>query len=63
MHQDFKCDHYETSKTGRTNSQGVLYLADRSLFRNQYGELKVCRVPGYAQFYINQQKQEKEYHF
>ena len=63
VHQDFKCDHYETGKTGRKNNEDILYLADRSLFRNQFGELKVYRVPGYAQFCINQQKQEEKYHF
>ena len=63
MHQDFKGDHYKTGKTGRKNSQDILDLADGSLFWNQFGELKVCRVPGYAQFCINQKKQEKKYRF
>lgn len=63
MHQDFKCDHYKTGKTGRKNTQGILYLADRSLVRNHFGELKVCKVPGYAKFCINQQKQGNKYPF
>lgn len=52
-HQDFRCDHYETDKTGRKNSQDVECLADWSLFRKQFGGLKLFRVPGYAQFCTN----------
>lgn len=63
MHQEFKCDHYKTDKTGRKNSQDILYPADKSLLRNQFGELQGCRLSGYAQFCINQQKQGKKNHF
>lgn len=63
MHQEFKCDHYKTDKTGRKNSQDILYPADKSLLRNQFGELQGCRLSGYAQFCINQQKQGKKITF